>query len=152
MVRLKADKGLQFPTTGIELPPLTAKDFRELDFVAADTDLVGFSFVPRIEDVELRQAHRAARRPGLPAQAIVLKIETPLAIRNLPRLALQSAADNPTGVITARGDLAVEIGFVRLSEIQEEIFGYARRRPLPSSRRRRRLTGSIATASPRDQK
>jgi pyruvate kinase len=120
-VRLKPDKGVNFPTTEIELPPLTAKDFRDLDFVAEHADLVGFSFVQRVEDVELLQAELAARRSRPHAQAIVLKIETPLAVRNLPRLIVQSIARNPTGVMIARGDLAVEIGFARLSEMQEEI-------------------------------
>ena len=120
-VRLKTDKGINFPTTEIELPPLTPKDFRDLDFVAEHADLVGFSFVQRAEDVELLQAELAARRSKPLAQAIVLKIETPLAVRNLPRLIVQSIALNPTGVMIARGDLAVEIGFARLSEMQEEI-------------------------------
>jgi len=120
-VRLKADKGLNFPTTEVEMPPLTPKDFRDLDFVAANADLVGYSFVQRVEDVELLQDHLAVRRRGLPPQPIVLKIETPLAVRNLPRLILQSLAHNPTAVMIARGDLAVEIGFARLSEMQEEI-------------------------------
>jgi pyruvate kinase len=120
-VRLKPDKGINFPTTEIELPPLTPKDFRDLDFVAEHADLVGFSFVQRVEDVELLQAELAARRSKPLAQAIVLKIETPLAVRNLPRLIVRSIAQNPTGVMIARGDLAVEIGFARLSEMQEEI-------------------------------
>ena len=42
-------------------------------------------------------------------------------MRNLPKLILQSLAHNPTAVMIARGDLAVEIGFARLSEMQEEI-------------------------------
>jgi pyruvate kinase len=50
----------------------------------------------------------------------VLKIETGLAVKNLPRLIVQGAGDRPLGVMIARG-LAVEIGFPRLSEIQEEI-------------------------------
>ena len=120
-VRLKADKGLNFPTTEIELPPLTRKDFGDLDFVAEHADLVGFSFVQRVQDVELLQDHLAARRKTKPAQAILLKIETPLAVRNLPRLIVQSLKHNPTGVMIARGDLALEIGFARLSEMQEEI-------------------------------
>ena len=121
-VRLKLDKGVNFPSTEIELTPLTPKDFRDLDFVAANADLVGFSFVQRVEDVELLQDHLTARRPRkAPPQAIVLKIETPLAVRNLPRLILRSLAHNPTAVMIARGDLAVEIGFARLSEMQEEI-------------------------------
>ena len=51
----------------------------------------------------------------------MLKIETPLAVRNLPRLIVQSALHHPTAVMIARGDLAVELGFARLSEMQEEM-------------------------------
>jgi pyruvate kinase len=119
--RLKLEKGLNFPTTALNLSPLTPKDFMDLDFVALHADLVGFSFVQHPSDVELLQDHLAARRGERPPQPIVLKIETPLAVRNLPKLVLQSALHHPTGVMIARGDLAVELGFARLSEIQEEI-------------------------------
>jgi pyruvate kinase len=119
--RLKPEKGMNFPTSELRLPPLTPKDFEDLDFVARHADLVGFSFVQRPTDVVLLQDHLAARRGSARAQPIVLKIETPLAVRNLPQLILQSLAHNPTAVMIARGDLAVELGFARLSEIQEEI-------------------------------
>jgi pyruvate kinase len=120
-VRLKPGKGINFPSTEVELPPLTSKDFRDLDFVAEHADLVGFSFVQRTDDIELLQDHLVARAPKRAPHGIVLKIETPLAVRNLPRLILQSAAHNPTAVMIARGDLAVELGFARLTEMQEEI-------------------------------
>ena len=120
-VRLKPGKGVNFPSTELELPPLTSKDFRDLDFVAEHADLVGFSFVQRVDDIELLQDHLVARAPKRDPHGIVLKIETPLAVRNLPRLILQSAAHNPTAVMIARGDLAVELGFARLTEMQEEI-------------------------------
>jgi len=120
-VRLKPGKGVNFPSTELELPPLTSKDFRDLDFVAEHADLVGFSFVQRPDDVELLQDHLVARAPNREPHGIVLKIETPLAVRNLPSLILQSAAHNPTAVMIARGDLAVELGFARLTEMQEEI-------------------------------
>jgi pyruvate kinase len=120
-VRLKSGKGVNFPSTELDLPPLTSKDFRDLDFVAEHADLVGFSFVQRIDDVELLQDHLTARAPKREPHGLVLKIETPLAVRNLPRLILQSAAHNPTAVMIARGDLAVELGFARLTEMQEEI-------------------------------
>ncbi|ATQ70478.1 MULTISPECIES: pyruvate kinase [Methylosinus] len=119
--RLKLEKGLNFPTTDLRLPPLTPKDFADLDIVAELADLVGFSFVQEPADVELLQDHLAARRGERPRQALVLKIETPLAVRNLPRLITTSAAHHPTAVMIARGDLAVELGFARLSEMQEEI-------------------------------
>ena len=120
-VRLKPGKGVNFPTTELDLPPLTSKDFRDLDFIAEHADLVGFSFVQRVDDIELLQDHLVARAPKREPHAIVLKIETPLAVRNLPRLILQSAIHNPTAVMIARGDLAVELGFARLTEMQEEI-------------------------------
>lgn len=120
-MRLKPDKGVNLPSIDLDLPPLTSKDLADLDLIAREADLVGFSFVQRVEDVLLLQAELAARRDGQAAQALVLKIETPLAIRNLPRLIVESAARHPTAVMIARGDLAVEVGFARLSEMQEEI-------------------------------
>ncbi len=120
-VRLKPGKGVNFPSTELDLPPLTSKDFRDLDFIAEHADLVGFSFVQRVDDVELLQDHLVARAPGHEPHGLVLKIETPLAVSNLPRLIMQSAAHNPTAVMIARGDLAVELGFARLTEMQEEI-------------------------------
>jgi pyruvate kinase len=119
--RLKPEKGMNFPTSELGLAPMTPKDFADLDFIARNADLIGFSFVKRPSDVALLQDHLAARRGEANPMPIVLKIETPLAVRNLPRLILQSLAHNPTAVMIARGDLAVELGFARLSEIQEEI-------------------------------
>src|SRR6188768_2276003 len=52
---------------------------------------------------------------------IVLKIETARAFQNLPRLILTGMRSPPVGVMVARGDLGVELGFERLAEIQEEI-------------------------------
>ncbi|MBK9334453.1 MAG: pyruvate kinase, partial [Ignavibacteria bacterium] len=52
---------------------------------------------------------------------IILKIETTEAVNNLPSLLIQGMKDKYFGVMIARGDLAVEIGFERMSEIQEEI-------------------------------
>ena len=120
-VRLKPGKAVNFPSAELDLPPLTSKDFRDLDFVAEHADLIGYSFVQRVDDIELLQDHLVARAPKRQPHGLVLKIETPLAVRNLPRLILQSAAHNPTAVMIARGDLAVELGFARLTEMQEEI-------------------------------
>lgn len=119
--RLKPEKGVNLPGVAVPIPPLTAKDLADLDHVARLADSVGFSFVQRPEDVAWLAREVDARRPGLPKLPIVLKIETGLAVKNLPRLIVQGAGDRPLGVMIARGDLAVEIGFPRLSEIQEEI-------------------------------
>jgi len=121
-LRLKPGKGVNLPTAELDLSPLTQKDLADLDTVVEIADLVGFSFVQRAEDVALLEAALEARSGSGPRQGMVLKIETPLAIRNLPRLILRAAATGrPTAVMIARGDLAVEVGFARLSEMQEEM-------------------------------
>jgi len=65
--------------------------------------------------------------------AIILKIERLSAVQNLPALLINGMKDQALGVMIARGDLAVEIGFERLSEIQEEYYGSVRLRMYPSS-------------------
>lgn len=52
---------------------------------------------------------------------IVAKIETAEAVHNLPEILVRGAGAVPFGVMIARGDLAVEIGYIRLAEIQEEL-------------------------------
>ncbi len=52
---------------------------------------------------------------------IVIKIETVKAFKDLPRLLLTAMRHYPAAVMIARGDLAVECGWERLAEIQEEI-------------------------------
>jgi pyruvate kinase len=119
--RLKPEKGINLPNGELDIPPLTEKDLADLDFVAANADCIGFSFVRRPSDIIQLQEELARRRPDKPPQALILKIETPLAVRNLPRLIVQAGGHQPIAVMIARGDLAVEIGLSRLSEIQEEI-------------------------------
>ena len=119
--KLKPEKGVNLPGTELHLPPVTPDDFPALDFVARHADLVGFSFVQRRDDIALLDRELARRRPGMDAQPVILKIETATAVRNLPSLIVAAAATRPVAVMIARGDLAVELGFSRLSEIQEEI-------------------------------
>jgi pyruvate kinase len=118
--KLRPDKGLNFPDTHLKLCPLTEKDFQDLDFVATHADIVDYSFVQDAADIELLQRELAARLPER-SPAIVAKIETLQAVRHLPELIVQAAGKHPFGIMIARGDLAVEIGYQRLAEIQEEI-------------------------------
>lgn len=117
---LKPEKGINLPNSDLQIGALTPEDLRNVPFVCRYADMVGFSFVSGPQDVEyLRtqlQKHSTGRRP-----AIILKIERLAAIQNLPALLLNGMKDESLGVMIARGDLAVEIGFERLSEIQEEI-------------------------------
>ena len=117
--KLKAEKGINLPETALDLPALTAKDVSDLAFVAKHADMVALSFVQRPEDIELLLAELA--RLDASRLGIVLKIETQAAFNSLPRLLLASMRHPPVAVMVARGDLGVEVGFERLSEVQEEI-------------------------------
>ncbi len=117
--KLRAEKGINLPATTLRVPALTEKDRSDLRAAAPWADLVGLSFVRHPRDIlalaaELRRLR--ARRLG-----IVLKIENRAAIENLPRLLLAAMHCPPVGVMLARGDLAVEVSFERLAELQEEI-------------------------------
>lgn len=119
--KLKPAKGVNFPGTELGLDPLSAKDLADLDVIAAHADLVGHSFVNQASDVAALQEALGARRPGRPPLGLIAKIETISAIRNLPDIIVQAAGAQPFGVMIARGDLAVEIGFPRVAEMQEEV-------------------------------
>jgi pyruvate kinase len=117
--KLRADKGINLPDSTLRVPSLTAKDLADLAFVTVHADLVGFSFVREaadVADLEERLAALDGPRPG-----IVLKIETRQAFENLPNLLLASMTTPCDGVMIARGDLAVECGYERLAEVQEQI-------------------------------
>ena len=120
--KLRPDKGINFPDTILNFSPLTSKDRQDLDFIATRADIIGYSFVQQAGDIELLQLELQARLGARSCQpAIVAKIETPEAVKNLPELIVRAAGKQPLGVMIARGDLAVEIGYQRLAEIQEEI-------------------------------
>ena len=119
-VRIQSDKGINFPETTFNLPPLTQKDLTDLDFVCEHADLVGFSFVETLADMEQLMSELAKRKASeLP---IVAKIETNRAVKNLPDIILGTIGRHNLGIMIARGDLSVELGsVVRLAEIQEEL-------------------------------
>jgi pyruvate kinase len=119
--KLRVDKGINLPDTPLLISALTDKDRTDLDFVAHHADIIGYSFVQRPEDITLLQNELAARLADPTRIAIIAKIETKLAVQNLPELIVTAAGRQPFGVMIARGDLAVEIGYERLAEIQEEI-------------------------------
>ncbi len=118
-VKLQADKGINLPDTDLHLDSLTGKDLSDLSFIVQHADMVGYSFVRRVEDVERLQKELA--RLGRPDMPIVLKVENRQAFEHLPSLLLTAMRSPVIGVIIARGDLAVELGWQRLAEVQEEI-------------------------------
>jgi pyruvate kinase len=120
--KLKVEKGINFPDTDFSVPALTNDDREALGFIARHADGVEYSFVQHAEDVvRLHEALALVRPDDWRNLGLVLKIETGRAVRNLPDMLVRAAGAQPTAVMIARGDLAVEIGFARLAEMQEEI-------------------------------
>jgi pyruvate kinase len=117
--RIKEKKGINFPESTLNISPLTKFDEDNLPFICEYADLLGFSFVRNAADIVLLQ-HKL-RRITERSPKLIVKIEALESVKNLPSLLLQAMHQEAFGVMIARGDLAVEIGFERLSEVQEEI-------------------------------
>jgi pyruvate kinase len=116
---LAADKGINFPESRLDLPALTRKDLADLPVVAKLADMAALSFAQSAADVDALRGYLGAldaRRLG-----VVLKIETRRGFERLPEMLFAAMAFPAAGVMIARGDLAVECGFERLAEVQEEI-------------------------------
>jgi len=117
--RLKAYKGVNLPDSGLRLPALTPKDKQDLKFIVSHADLVGLSFANHERDVlELTDQLRSlgSSQPG-----VIIKVETRRGFGRLPAMLLAAMRQARVGVMIARGDLAVECGYERLAEAQEEI-------------------------------
>ena len=117
--KLKAEKGINLPDTTLSSPALTTLDRQALAVIAPHADLISLSYVGPVDDLlDLRRALDGLGRPDV---AIGLKIERAAAFAELPRLLLGALERLPVAVMIARGDLAIEIGYERLAEVQEEI-------------------------------
>ena len=117
--KLRAEKGISLPDTDLDVAALGADDVALLPLVAECADMVGLSFAQRAEDITALQAH--LQNVDGSHLGIVLKIETVRGFDRLPEMLLAAMASERFGVMVARGDLAVQCGFERLAEVQEEI-------------------------------
>ncbi|MEO3758036.1 pyruvate kinase [Mycobacterium sp. B14F4] len=127
--RLRAEKGVNVPDTRLPISALTEKDVAGLTAVVDIADVVQMSFVQDPSDVE--RLHDELRRVGGDRLGVVLKIETRRAFEHLPQLLLTAMRRPRVGVMIARGDLAVEAGYERLAELQEEILWLCEAAHLP---------------------
>lgn len=117
--RLRSNESINFPDTPIILRGTGAGDLEALDVAAEVADLVGLSFAQDAADVD--RLIEALDVRGAPHIGIVAKIETKRGVEHLPDIIVAGASRRPFGVMIARGDLAVEIGYGRLAEMQEEL-------------------------------
>lgn len=127
--RLRPEKGLNFPGLALPLPALTSADIASLDVAAPFADMFGLSFVHGPDDVARLAAELDAR--GLHGRGIVAKIETRAAAHRLTPILLEGLRHPAFGVMIARGDLAVEVGWDDLALYQDAILCLAEAAHLP---------------------
>ena len=117
--KLRSGKGINLPDTHLNLPSLTFEDVQLMPFISAHADLMGYSFVRNAEDVAF--LYEELDQLGDTNTGVVFKIENRTAFENLPSILFSAMKRPKIGVMIARGDLAVEIGFERISEVQSQI-------------------------------
>jgi pyruvate kinase len=116
---ISSQKGINLPHSNYVLPALTDMDIEYLPFICRYADIVGYSFVRTKEDVQF--LYNELDKLNNDDLGIVFKIENTEAFENLPRILLEGMKRQRIGVMIARGDLAVEVGFERISEVQNQI-------------------------------
>ncbi|AJI78116.1 pyruvate kinase [Corynebacterium singulare] len=137
---LAAYKGINLPETDIPLPSLTEEDIAALRFVATHCDIAAVSFIRTPADVsflyDTLDDIAAAQESEDMAQrvrnlGVVLKIETVPAYEQLGTVLLEGMRHEKFGIMIARGDLAVELGFERMVQVPGRIMKVAEAAHIP---------------------
>lgn len=130
--RIKAEKGLNLPETQLDLDIFTEKDKEDIVFAANNADILGCSFIRNAKDMETIQKEIDTVMGDKASEIkLMAKIETVQAVENLPEIIMTAAGKNPFSVMIARGDLAVETGYIRLAEVQQEILWISEAADIP---------------------
>ncbi len=111
---LKNNKGMNLPDTKMNIPALTAKDKKDVEYcIRGQVDYIALSFVRRPEDImDLKNLLRR-KKADIP---VIAKIEKPEALQNI--LEILKVAD---GIMIARGDLGVELPAKKVPFIQGKL-------------------------------
>ena len=111
---LTSYKGINLPTSSLDIPAITEKDRRDLLFgLDMDVDYVALSFVRTAADIhEIKKIiHRQNKQTP-----VIAKIEKHEALNHIDGII--AAAD---GIMVARGDLGVEIPLEKVPNIQKRL-------------------------------
>ena len=128
---LKEGQGINFPDSLVflNIPAITEKDGKDLHFIAKYADMVGISFVHQARDLRsVKEKLSDITKREIP---IVAKIETKDAVYRLPSIIEEGLSLPSFGIMIARGDLAIEVGFEQMAVVQEEILNLAHSAHIP---------------------
>jgi len=112
-------KGVNIPHRGLDLPGLSNKDLKVIDFARRKkVDFLALSFTRKADDIlNLRELTRSFE------PAIMAKIEDSEGVRNIDEI-----IDCSDAVMVARGDLGVEMPSERVPLIQKQIISRCNQR------------------------
>lgn len=118
--KIKDEKGINLPNSDIAIHAICDHDREVLPHIIQYADIIGISFAQTPEDItDLIDELETLGKKG--KIAIVAKIETKKGVQNLPAILETLIEYGNSGIMIARGDLAIEIGFENLAYMQEEI-------------------------------
>ena len=128
--KLKEEKGINFPTLDLGISGLTGKDREDLKFVVEHADIVNYSYVNDAKDVNdlLLELKNLGADDDL---GVILKIETNLAYKNLINILVAAMQRKHLGIMIARGDLALEVGWKSMGVVQEGILSFCSAAHIP---------------------
>ncbi|RIV44188.1 pyruvate kinase [Flagellimonas pelagia] len=128
--KLKSEKGINVPNLDLGISGLTEKDREDLKFVAKHADIVNFSYVNNEEDVQelLDELEQLGVKNTM---GVILKIETQMAYKNLIGILVSAMQAKKLGVMIARGDLALEVGWKNMAMVQEGILSFCSAAHIP---------------------
>ncbi|MGD1922129.1 MAG: pyruvate kinase [Pleurocapsa sp.] len=111
---LTSRKGVNLPSLNLNLPSLTEKDQKDLEFgISQGVDWVSLSFVRQADDICYLKQCVSDRNADIP---LIAKIEKPPAVENLDAIIAEC-----DGLMVARGDLGVEMKPEKVPLLQKEI-------------------------------
>ena len=112
---LKSRRGVNIPGVELNIPFVSEDDEADIKYACEhDGDFLGISFVSCADDV--KAARSLLKKYGREDMPILSKIETKKAIENIDEI-----IDATDGVIVARGDLSVEVPFIKVPVLHKEI-------------------------------
>ncbi len=138
---LTSHKGINLPSSSLDIPALTEKDRRDLIFgLEMEVDYVALSFVRSAADIHAikKIIHRQGKQTP-----VIAKIEKHEALDHID--AILEASD---GIMVARGDLGVEIPLEKVPNIQKLLVSKANKLGKPVVIATQMLRSMVASPRP----
>jgi pyruvate kinase len=118
---ISSHKGVNVPGTEVQLPAITEKDKKDIEFLLEEkVDYMACSFIRKPN--HLKEIHAFIKERSSHFPNIIAKIETVEAITNFPAICQEA-----NGIMIARGDLGVEVPYHWIPLLQKAMIHECRR-------------------------